>query len=90
MRPLVTGLPVGPGFFSLVSILPVVVGLWVLLSCEHCRAREEEERFVSNCLSGLPRLLLCILEHINILGDPLYFEVIALHFIMQRQEVEGR
>ena len=32
---------------------------------------------------------MCILEHINILGDTLYFEVIALNLIMQRQEVEG-
>ena len=30
-----------------------------------------------------------ILEHINILGDSLDLEVIALNFIMQRQEVEG-
>ena len=36
-----------------------------------------------------PRLILCILEHINILGDPLYFETIALNLIMKRQEVEG-
>ena len=30
-----------------------------------------------------------VLEHINILGDVLDLEVIALHFIMQLQEVEG-
>ena len=35
-----------------------------------------------------PAFFLPIQEHINILGDPLYFEVIAPHFIMQLQEVE--
>ena len=40
-------------------------------------------------MAGLPHLLLCILEHINILGYFLYFVVIALHLIMQCQEVEG-
>ena len=89
MRPLVTCLTVGPGFLVLGSILPVVIGPWVSLSCEHHRDREEEERFIENCLAGSPRLLLCILEHINILGDTLYLEVIALHLIMQLQEVKG-
>ena len=89
VRPLVTGLPVGPCFLFLGLILLVVVGNRVSISCEHCRACEEEERFVGDCAAGSPHLLLCILEHINILGNPLYFEAIALHFIMQRQEVEG-
>ena len=30
-----------------------------------------------------------VLEHIDILRDSLDLEVIALHFIMKRQEVEG-
>ena len=89
MRPLVTDFPIGPGFLVLGSILPVVVGPGLSLSFEHCRARGEEERYVINFSVGSSRLFLCILEHINILGYPLYFEVIALHFIMQRQEVEG-
>ena len=33
-------------------------------------------------------MLLCILENINILGDPLYFGVVALHFVLQNQKVE--
>ena len=89
MQPLVTGLPVGPGSLVLGLILPVVVDPGVSLSCEHCRDHEEEERFVGDCSAGLPRLFLCILDHINIIGYPPYFEVILLHFIMQRQEVEG-
>ena len=89
MRLVVAGIPACPGFFVLRSILPVVVGSGVALSCEHHRARTEEERLVGDCSSGSPCLFLCILEHTNILGDPLYFEVIALHLIMQRQEVEG-
>ena len=32
---------------------------------------------------------LCVLEHINIIGDALNLEVIALHFIIKSQEVEG-
>ena len=84
MGPIVTDISVGPGVLVLVSILPVVVGPGALLSCEHCCARGEEERFVGDCSAGSPRLFLCILEHINILRDLLYFEVIVLHFIMQR------
>ena len=89
VSPLVTGLPLVTGFLFLGLILSFVVGLWVSLSCEHRRACKEEERFVGDCSSGLHHLLLCILKNINIVGDPLYFEVIALHLIMQHQEVEG-
>ena len=32
---------------------------------------------------------MCVLEHVNVLGDALDFEVVALHFIMQHQLVEG-
>ena len=34
-------------------------------------------------------LSLCVLEHINILGDSFNLELIALHFVMQHQEVKG-
>ena len=37
-------------------------------------------------MDGLP---LGVLEHIDILGDALELEVVALHFVMQRQEFEG-
>ena len=30
-----------------------------------------------------------VLEHIDILGDALDLEVVALHFVMQRQEIDG-
>ena len=89
MRPLVSDLPIGPYFLVLGLILPVVIGPGVSLSCEHCRACKEEESFVGDCSAGLPHLFLCILKHINIIGDTLYFEVISLHLIMQQQEVEG-
>ena len=36
--------------------------------------------------AGLP---LRVLEHVNVLGVSLDLEVVALHFVMQRQEVEG-
>ena len=88
VRSLVTDLPVGPVFLVLGSILPVVVCPGVLLSCEHHYAHKEKERFIVIFLAGWPRLFLCILKHINIHRDPLYFNMIALHFIMQRQEVK--
>ena len=37
-------------------------------------------------MSGLP---LGVLNYINIIGDSLDLEVVALHFIMQDQEFEG-
>ena len=74
-------------FLVLGSILAVVIDPGVLLSCEHHCACEEEERFVGNCSARSSHLCLCILKHNNILGDTLYFEVIALHLIMQLQEV---
>ena len=89
MNPHVTDIPDGPGFLVLVLIPPVVVGPGVSFSCEHRRDSKEEESFVVNFSAGSPGLLLCILDHINILGNTLYFEVIALHFIMQHKEVEG-
>ena len=78
-----------PKFLFLGSILPVAVVPGVSLSCENIYACKEEERFVCDCLARSPRLFLCILEYINILGYPLYFKVIALHFIIQVQEVKG-
>ena len=89
MRPLVTCLPFGPYVLVLVLVLPVFVCLGVSLSCDLCCAREEGECFVGDCAAGSPRLFLCIFKHINILWDPLYFKVIVLHLIMQRQEVKG-
>ena len=76
-------------FFFLSSILPIVVDSWILLRREHRRAGEEEERFVVDYSAGLPCLLLYILKHINILGFYFQFEVVALHFMMQCQKVEG-
>ena len=89
MGPLLTGIPIGLGFLVLGLIFSTSVGLGVLISCDHSRACEEEDRFVGDCSAASLRLILCILKHINILGDLLYFEVIALDFIMQHQEVEG-
>ena len=89
MRLFLADLPVSRGFFILGSISPVFVGAGVGNGCEHCHYHKEEERFTRDCSAGSPCLFLCILEHIYILGDPLYFDVIALHFIMQCQEVEG-
>ena len=34
-------------------------------------------------------MLLGVLEHIDIIGDALDIEALALHFVMQLQEVEG-
>ena len=56
---------------------------------DHVRACKEEKHFVSNCSYGLPVLFFCIVEHIYILGDPLYFKVIPLHLIMQSPYVQG-
>ena len=44
-------------------------------------------RLLSFALLAL--LALGVLEHIYILGDVLDLEVIALHFVVQRQKVEG-
>ena len=75
--------------FFIGSILSIIVGSWISLRPEHPCASEEEERFFGDCVTGSPCLFLCILEHINILGDPLYFEVVVLHLIMLIQKVEG-
>ena len=37
----------------------------------------------------MPYLLLGVLKHIYILGDALDLEVIALHFVVHRENVEG-
>ena len=38
--------------------------------------------YCSSCPTGLP---LGVLEHVNVLGDSLDLEVLALHFVMQSQ-----
>ena len=48
-----------------------------------------EGEFRPQSFDRIVPLALGILEHIDILGDALKFEVVALHFIMQRQKVEG-
>ena len=89
MRFLVGRLPFDPSFVGLGAILLVAVRPQKLFRCEHhCRC-EEKERFVSDRAAGSPRLRLGVLEHIDILGDALNFEVIALHLIMQCHKVEA-
>ena len=59
------------------------------LTCEHVRARKKDQGLVGDrffCPAGLP---LRVLEHVNVLGDSLNLEVVALHFVMQHQEVKG-
>ena len=87
MRSLLGYLPVGPCFIGLSPIFPVAICSWVSFRGDHFRTGKEEECFVGDFAAGSPRLLLCILEHIYILGDPLYFELVALHFIMQIQTI---
>ena len=72
----VAGLTVRPNFVGLGSILPVIVGTGLALSCEHPHAHKEEERFICDYSASSSRLFLCILKHIYIIGDTLYFEVI--------------
>ena len=49
--------------------------------------RKKEQCLVSYRSSRPSDLPLGILEHVNLLGDSLNLEVVALHFVMQRQEV---
>ena len=86
VRPLVCRSPVSPWFVFLGSILPIVVGSRIMLRRKHFSAGEEEDHFVGDFAAGAPRLLLCILEHIDIIGYPLYFKVVVLHFIVQCQK----
>ena len=86
---LVGHLPLHPGLVPFRALFPIVVSARKSLYCEHLRGGKRSKVFFGDCLphsSGLP---LGVLKHINILGDALDLEVIALHFIMQRQEVEG-
>ena len=32
---------------------------------------------------------MCVLDNVNVLGDYLNLDVLALHFIMKRQEIDG-
>ena len=50
-----------------------------------------KRRSVSSAIvwSARPACFFCTLGHTYILGDPLYFKVIALNLIMKHQEVEG-
>ena len=70
-------------------LFPIVICAWEALASKNSGTREEEEGFVCDCSSCPNGLPLGILEHIDILGDSLDLEVVALHLFMKRQEVEG-
>ena len=53
------------------------------------RGGEKQEGIVGNGASRPAGLPLGVLEHMNILGDALDLQMIALHFVMQRKEVKG-
>ena len=78
-----------PRLVGFCPVLPGIVCPGEALTCEHCRQGEEQEGFVrygASCPAGLP---LGGLEHVNVLGDALDLQMIALHFIMQCKEVKG-
>ena len=89
MHLLVRHHPFGPRFVSLSAIFPVIICPREYFHGEHHGRREEKDFFICNCSAGLPRLLLGVLEHIDILRDSLNFEVVALNFVVQIQKFEG-
>ena len=89
MGPLVCCFTLGSGLVPLRALFLIIIGARKALTCEHGLTRKKEQGFIgdcSTCPSGLP---LHVLEHVYVLGDALNLELVALHFIMQRQEVEG-
>ena len=89
LAPFVRRLPFGPRFVGLSAIFPVAVCPRQYFRGENRSRHEEKESFVCNRSIGSPRLLLGVLEHIYILGDSLNFEVVALHFVVQRHKAKG-
>ena len=88
MGPLVGGFPLGPCIVSLRALFLIIIGARKALTCEHGRARKKEQGLVGYCSSFPAGLPLGVLEHVNVLGDSLDLEVLALNFVMQLQEAE--
>ena len=58
-------------------------------SGKHCVGRNEEDDGSCDGISFPLRLLLGILESIDVLGDVLHFQMVVLHLILQQQHIEG-
>ena len=86
---LVSQFPRGLRLVSLGLVFPVVICSWEALVSQHWRAGEKEEGVVRDGTDRSAGLPLGVLEHINILGDDLNLKMVALHLVVQRQEVEG-
>ena len=86
---LVSKLPRRPCLVDLRPVFSGIVCPGEALTCEHSRRGEEEECFVGDGASRPAGLPLGVLEHVYVLGDALDLQMIALHFIMQRKEVQG-
>ena len=86
---LVGHLPLEPCLVSFRALLPIIISARKLLCCEHHGGEKKEQGFVGDYLPRSAGFPLGVLEHINILGDYLELKVIAMHFIMQKQEVKG-
>ena len=86
---LVSKFPRHPRLVWFRPVPPGIVGPREPLTCEHRRGGEEQEGIVGNGASRPAGLPLGVLENINILGDALDLQMIALHFVMQRKEVKG-
>ena len=86
---LISKFPRRPRLVWFRPVLPGIVGPGEPLICEHRRGGEKQEGIVVNGASHPTGLPLGVLKHINTLGDALDLQMIALHFVMQREEVKG-
>ena len=89
MVPLVCCFPLGPGLVPLRALFPIIIYARKALTCEHGRTCKKEQGSVGDCSTRPSGFPLHVLEHVYLIGDALNLKVVALHFIMQRQEVEG-
>ena len=86
---IVSKLPRGPRLLVLGPVFPVFICPGEPLAGQHRRAGKKEEGVICDGAARPADLPLGVLEHNNILGDALNLKMVALHLVVQRQEVEG-
>ena len=63
-------------------VFPVVICPWEALTSQHHRAGENEKVFVHDGTARPAVFPLGVFEHINILGDALKLNMVALHLVV--------
>ena len=82
-------LPDGPILLVLSEALPDFVSTGEMLSRNYSVGRDEDQGGIRDGIACPIGFILGIFKHINVIGDVFRVQIVVLHFIFQRQNIEG-